>query len=93
MCLTNVFIAHHAAAASYTNILAHFGVEKHRDESDTLVWGCSATLQRCLRFCQSFCRHDGQALSQAFDKIVFHKEFSEMIKRILELDNADSLPL
>jgi ATP-dependent helicase IRC3 len=68
--LINEIKAHHAAANSYTNILAHFGVEKHCDDSNILVWGCSATLQR----------HDGQALSQAFDKITFHREFGAMIK-------------
>lgn len=61
--------AHHAAASSYARILKYFESEKHDPESKTMVWGCSATLRR----------QDGRALSSAFDKIVYHKEFKEMI--------------
>ncbi|KAJ2764610.1 DEAD DEAH box helicase, partial [Coemansia nantahalensis] len=59
--------AHHAAAESYERILDHFG--RRADEQPLLVWGCSATLRR----------HDGLALSEVFDEIVFQKSFLEMI--------------
>ncbi|KAJ2715107.1 putative ATP-dependent helicase IRC3, partial [Coemansia spiralis] len=60
--------AHHAAAESYGRILEYFG--RGTDEQPLLVWGCSATLRR----------HDGLALGEVFDQIVFHKSFLEMIR-------------
>ncbi|KAI8999460.1 P-loop containing nucleoside triphosphate hydrolase protein, partial [Gaertneriomyces semiglobifer] len=59
--------AHHASAASYRRILAHF----QADEPGTpiIVWGCSATVRR----------HDGISLGTTFDHIVYHRTVSDMI--------------
>ncbi|KAI9366752.1 P-loop containing nucleoside triphosphate hydrolase protein [Zopfochytrium polystomum] len=61
-------LAHHAASASYQRVLEKFGALK--PESHILVWGCSATLRR----------EDGRSLGVAFEKIVYHKPFIEMIR-------------
>ncbi|KAJ1735696.1 DEAD DEAH box helicase [Coemansia biformis] len=62
--------AHHAAAESYARILEYFGQCGGGAEHRMLVWGCSATLFR----------HDGLALKDVFDEIVFEKSFLEMIR-------------
>ncbi|RKP23421.1 P-loop containing nucleoside triphosphate hydrolase protein [Syncephalis pseudoplumigaleata] len=66
--------AHHAAAASYQRILAHFGVGHAASsspfDSHIFVWGCSATVRR----------HDRVRLDGAFDYIAYHKDFLEMIE-------------
>lgn len=69
--------AHHAAAPSYLKVLSHFDAHIGLDaearaatESNSVpVFGFSAT----------FSRHDGLALGKVFDRIVFHKDFLEMI--------------
>ncbi|KAI8380345.1 P-loop containing nucleoside triphosphate hydrolase protein [Blakeslea trispora] len=61
--------AHHAVASTYFNILDYFGVLN--DDTDKLLWGCSATVKR----------HDGKALNAVFDKITFHVGFLEMIEQ------------
>lgn len=69
--------AHHAAAPSYLKVLSHFDSHIGLDaearaatDSDAVpVFGFSAT----------FSRHDGLALGKVFDRIVFHKDFLEMI--------------
>ncbi|CDW97627.1 hypothetical protein [Sporisorium scitamineum] len=70
--------AHHAAAPSYLKVLSHFDAQigtslEERVESSTVarvpIIGFSAT----------FSRHDGLALGKVFDRIVFHKDFLEMI--------------
>ncbi|KAJ2751567.1 DEAD DEAH box helicase [Coemansia sp. BCRC 34490] len=65
--------AHHAAAETYTRIVKHFEATPdlaaepgHR----LFVWGCSATLHR----------HDGLGLGGVFDKIVYRKQFVDMIR-------------
>jgi ATP-dependent helicase IRC3 len=62
--------AHHAAAASYSNILKHFNVVDSETASNIFLWGCSATLRR----------HDGLALGTIFDKVTFHVDFLAMIE-------------
>lgn len=59
--------AHHAAADSYVSILKHFGADTKT--SRVAVVGFSATLVR----------HDGKALSNSMDHIVFHKGVDDMI--------------
>lgn len=68
--------AHHAAAPSYLKVLSHFDPqiglspeERQNASSNVPVIGFSAT----------FSRHDGLALGKVFDRIVFHKDFLEMI--------------
>ncbi|KAJ1661872.1 DEAD DEAH box helicase [Coemansia sp. RSA 1813] len=61
--------AHHAAAETYNRIIKHFETQG-AGQSDVLVWGCSATLYR----------HDGLGLGGVFDKIVYQKNFIDMIR-------------
>ncbi|TFK41214.1 P-loop containing nucleoside triphosphate hydrolase protein [Crucibulum laeve] len=71
--------AHHAAAPSYRRLLAQFhnGI-KHPDSAFQVpvlphkipIIGFSAT----------FSRHDGLALGSVFERIVYHRDFLEMIK-------------
>ncbi|PVV05327.1 hypothetical protein BB560_000158 [Smittium megazygosporum] len=63
--------AHHSAALSYRKIVDHFDISKYDPKSlGPIIWGCSATLSR----------HDGLSLSAVFDKIVYNKDFLEMIE-------------
>ncbi|KZV93999.1 P-loop containing nucleoside triphosphate hydrolase protein [Exidia glandulosa HHB12029] len=67
--------AHHAAAPSYQRVLGHFDPHmkvdiENRPPSPVPIIGFSAT----------FNRHDGLALGSAFDRIVYHRDFLEMIK-------------
>ncbi|KAL5519063.1 IRC3 [Sanghuangporus vaninii] len=71
--------AHHAAAPSYRKILAHFDPNvRHPDvdfESPNLPH-----LIPIVGFSATFSRHDGLALSSVFQRIVYHRDFLEMIK-------------
>ncbi|KAJ1974309.1 DEAD DEAH box helicase [Dimargaris xerosporica] len=60
--------AHHAVADTYLRVLRHF--DAMHAQTSIFVWGCSATLKR----------HDHLALSQAFDYISFHLDFTRMIE-------------
>ncbi|KZW02674.1 P-loop containing nucleoside triphosphate hydrolase protein [Exidia glandulosa HHB12029] len=67
--------AHHAAAPSYQRVLGHFDPNmkldiETRPPSPVPIIGFSAT----------FSRHDGLALGKVFDRIVYHRDFLEMIK-------------
>ncbi|EJD55046.1 P-loop containing nucleoside triphosphate hydrolase protein [Auricularia subglabra TFB-10046 SS5] len=67
--------AHHAAAPSYQKVLSYFDPNltndaEPRPPSDVPIIGFSAT----------FSRHDGLALGAVFDRIVYHRDFLEMIK-------------
>lgn len=68
--------AHHAAAPSYLKVLSHFDPQigqepeaRQKSSNSVPIIGFSAT----------FSRHDGLALGKVFDRIVFHKDFLEMI--------------
>jgi len=60
--------AHHAVAPGYLRVLSHFGLEQKNEKSPSLI-GVSAT----------FSRFDGLKLGAAFDEIVYHKDYVEMI--------------
>ncbi|KAI9478196.1 MAG: P-loop containing nucleoside triphosphate hydrolase protein [Benjaminiella poitrasii] len=62
--------AHHAVADTYTTILDYFGMNDEKGKKK-LLWGCTATVKR----------HDGLALNQVFDKIVYHVDFMDMIEQ------------
>ncbi|KAI0348569.1 P-loop containing nucleoside triphosphate hydrolase protein [Trametopsis cervina] len=71
--------AHHAAAPSYRRILSHFHTSITSPDKDfeppslprpIPIFGFSAT----------FSRHDGLALGSVFERIVYHRDFLEMIK-------------
>ncbi|KAI0932110.1 hypothetical protein AcW1_000677 [Taiwanofungus camphoratus] len=71
--------AHHAAAPSYRRILSHF---------DSAIRNPDATFESpkishripILGFSATFSRHDGLALGSVFERIVYHRDFLEMIK-------------
>ncbi|KAF7985333.1 hypothetical protein HWV62_6533 [Athelia sp. TMB] len=71
--------AHHAAAPSYRRLLSRFdgnirdpdpGAEPPQLSHNIPIIGFSAT----------FSRHDGLALGSVFERIVYHRDFLEMIK-------------
>lgn len=81
--------AHHAAAPSYRHILSHFNssikspraVKGAEDENDDS--GVAPTTDYSvpiIGFSATFSRHDGLALGSVFDRIVYHRDFLEMIK-------------
>ena len=61
--------AHHVAARGYMSVLAHLGLATKQTGSPHLV-GVSAT----------FSRFDGLKLGVAFDEIVYHKDYVDMIE-------------
>lgn len=75
--------AHHAAAPSYLNVLSHFdphiGMDLESRQSDSNSTGAEERVP-VIGFSATFSRHDGLALGKVFDRIVFHKDFLEMIR-------------
>ncbi|KAJ3479603.1 hypothetical protein NLI96_g8938 [Meripilus lineatus] len=70
--------AHHAAAPSYRRILSHFhSAIKNPDPTFTSPTPLSIPI---LGFSATFSRHDGLALGSVFERIVYHRDFLEMIK-------------
>ncbi|KIK05463.1 hypothetical protein K443DRAFT_675026 [Laccaria amethystina LaAM-08-1] len=71
--------AHHAAAPSYRKLLAHFHPDiKHPDP----LFAPPSPPHRIpiVGFSATFSRHDGLALGSIFERIVYHRDFLEMIK-------------
>jgi len=71
--------AHHAAAPSYRRILSFFHPEVHCPENHT----CARPAQEAVPifgFSATFSRHDGLALGSVFERIVYHRDFLDMIK-------------
>lgn len=62
--------AHHSAAAGYLDILNHFGLLNAPHVGPACLVGVSAT----------FSRHDGMRLGKAFDDIVYHQDYMDMIQ-------------
>lgn len=60
--------AHHIVAPGYMKTLKHFGLSKPQPDSPALV-GVSATMSR----------FDGLRLGAAIDRIVYHKDYIDMI--------------
>ncbi|KAJ6519770.1 P-loop containing nucleoside triphosphate hydrolase protein [Mycena sanguinolenta] len=71
--------AHHAAAPSYRRLLANFDADiKHPDtDFKTPVLPHKIPI---IGFSATFSRHDGLALGSVFERIVYHRDFIEMIK-------------
>ncbi|KAK0554004.1 putative ATP-dependent helicase IRC3 [Tilletia horrida] len=72
--------AHHAAAPSYVTILSHFDPQvavhvQQRSEPDSP----QSTRLPIIGFSATFARHDGIALGKVFQRIVYHKDFLEMV--------------
>jgi ATP-dependent helicase IRC3 len=80
--------AHHAAAPSYRHILSHFNssinnpraVKPAEDEVVNLAVTPATHNVPIIGFSATFSRHDGLALSSVFDRIVYHRDFLDMIK-------------
>lgn len=62
--------AHHSAAAGYLDILNHFGLLNAPHVGPACLVGVSAT----------FSRQDGVKLGKAFDDIVYHQDYMDMIQ-------------
>ncbi|OQN95311.1 hypothetical protein B0A48_18468 [Cryoendolithus antarcticus] len=61
--------AHHIAAATYLQVLKHFGLEEKHSKSHVVLVGVTAT----------FSRADGLSLGAAIDHIVYHLDLKDMI--------------
>lgn len=80
--------AHHAAAPSYRHILSHFNssirspstAKGARDEAVNLAVTPTEPNVPIIGFSATFSRHDGLALGSVFDRIVYHRDFLDMIK-------------
>ncbi|KIY64218.1 P-loop containing nucleoside triphosphate hydrolase protein [Cylindrobasidium torrendii FP15055 ss-10] len=78
--------AHHAAAPSYRRILSHFDPEiRHPDQKDEDFEDETPPPRThqpipVIGFSATFSRHDGLALGSVFQRIVYHRDFLEMIK-------------
>lgn len=80
--------AHHAAAPSYRHILSHFNssiksphaVDVSEDETSNSAVAPPEHSVPIIGFSATFSRHDGLALGSVFDRIVYHRDFLEMIK-------------
>ncbi|KAI0082294.1 P-loop containing nucleoside triphosphate hydrolase protein [Panus rudis PR-1116 ss-1] len=71
--------AHHAAAPSYRRILSHFNPAVYNPDP-TFVHPQIPRSIPILGFSATFSRHDGLALGSVFERIVYHRDFLEMIK-------------
>lgn len=87
--------AHHAAAPSYVisssfcrdtyfplryrRILSFFHPEVHCPENDTGARPAQEAVP-IFGFSATFSRHDGLALGSVFERIVYHRDFLDMIK-------------
>ena len=80
--------AHHAAAPSYRHILSHFNssiksphvVKGAEDEPANLTAAPTKHTVPIIGFSATFSRHDGLALGSVFDRIVYHRDFLDMIQ-------------
>ncbi|KAG6856640.1 hypothetical protein H0H87_002230 [Tephrocybe sp. NHM501043] len=71
--------AHHAAAPSYRRLLSHFDPDI-RNPDPTFELPALSHKIPIIGFSATFSRHDGLALGSVFERIVYHRDFLEMIK-------------
>ncbi|KAI9573006.1 P-loop containing nucleoside triphosphate hydrolase protein [Boletus coccyginus] len=71
--------AHHAAAPSYRRILSHFNADIKNPDPHVVPPSIPHTIP-VIGFSATFSRHDGLALGSVFEKIVYHRDFLDMIK-------------
>ncbi|EJD04075.1 P-loop containing nucleoside triphosphate hydrolase protein [Fomitiporia mediterranea MF3/22] len=71
--------AHHAAAPSYRKILSHFDPNIRNPDVDFVAPKLPHAIP-IIGFSATFSRHDGLALGSVFQRIVYHRDFLEMIK-------------
>jgi len=80
--------AHHAAAPSYRHILSHFNSSiksprTAKGSEDEVLSSAAAPPKHSILiigFSATFSRHDGLAFGSVFDRIVYHRDFLDMIK-------------
>ncbi|KAF5384896.1 hypothetical protein D9615_001480 [Tricholomella constricta] len=71
--------AHHAAAPSYRRLLSHF--DSNIKNPDPAFQPPTLTHRiPIIGFSATFSRHDGLSLGSVFERIVYHRDFLEMIK-------------
>lgn len=73
--------AHHAASPSYRFILSRFdsSIKNPKIEEENQHQAVNYRVP-IIGFSATFSRHDGLALGAVFDRIVYHRDFLEMIK-------------
>ncbi|KAI0695173.1 P-loop containing nucleoside triphosphate hydrolase protein [Cytidiella melzeri] len=71
--------AHHAAAPSYRHILSRFHSSIAGPDKELAPPVLPHTIP-IFGFSATFSRHDGLALGSVFERIVYHRDFLEMIK-------------
>ncbi|KAF8577888.1 P-loop containing nucleoside triphosphate hydrolase protein [Ramaria rubella] len=72
--------AHHAAAPSYRRILGHFDASVGKGITVPPSLEERKSSVPIIGFSATFGRHDGLSLGSVFEKIVYHRDFLEMIK-------------
>ncbi|KAG5724657.1 putative ATP-dependent helicase IRC3 [Termitomyces sp. T112] len=71
--------AHHAAAPSYRRLLSYFDANIQNPDS-TFKPPVLPHKIPVIGFSATFSRHDGLALGSVFERIVYHRDFLQMIK-------------
>ncbi|KAF7320371.1 DEAD-box family helicase [Mycena kentingensis (nom. inval.)] len=72
--------AHHAAAPSYRRILSNFDRDIKSPDTEPLAVAALSHKIPIIGFSATFSRHDGLALGTVFERIVYHRDFLEMIR-------------
>ncbi|KAK2461954.1 hypothetical protein APHAL10511_006417 [Amanita phalloides] len=71
--------AHHAAAPSYRRLLSYFDSDIKAPEPPFVSPPVKHKIP-IIGFSATFSRHDGLALGSVFERLVYHRDFLEMIK-------------
>jgi len=71
--------AHHAAAPSYRRLLSYFDPNIKNPDPEFKPPALPHQIP-IIGFSATFSRHDGLALGSVFERIVYHRDFLEMIK-------------
>lgn len=68
--------AHHSTSPSYLSVLSHFNkdIVPHRNNEPS-----TNAVTPIIGFSATFTRHDGIALGQVYQEIVFHKDFMDLM--------------
>ncbi|KAF8168154.1 P-loop containing nucleoside triphosphate hydrolase protein [Crassisporium funariophilum] len=72
--------AHHAAAPSYRRLLSRFDAAIQSPDKSFVLKEDLPHKIPIIGFSATFSRHDGLALGSIFERIVYHRDFLEMIK-------------
>lgn len=71
--------AHHAASKSYIHLLSRFDPAVGVPKEERVAVDPATPCIPIIGFSATFSRHDGLALGRIFDRIVYHRDFLEMI--------------